>query len=82
MRPVYQNVDLIRESAGISKRHLASQTGMSEMSCSNALSGKSKISAERLRDFAAALKITDINVFYDDSLTDKIVHENSTCTKG
>ena len=73
MRKVYENIEMLREARGMTKRALASKVGIHEMSCSRYLWGASPIPAEMVRKFAIALGIEDINVFYDDELTDSVI---------
>lgn len=78
MRNVYENVELIRENRGITKKKLAENSGISQMACSRALSGESKLNAELLRKFAISLSIADINVFFNDELTDSVINQCSS----
>jgi transcriptional regulator with XRE-family HTH domain len=73
MRNVYENVELIRYKRGITKRKMASDAKISDMACTRLLSGESKMSVEILKSFAHTLGITDMNIFFDDSLTDSVI---------
>lgn len=73
MRQVYQNVELIREHKGITKKKLADNAEISQMSCSRLLSGETKINPEILRSFAVTLGIEDMNIFFNDKLTDTVI---------
>lgn len=78
MRNVYENVELIRENRGITKKKLAENSGISQMACSRVLTGESKLNAELLRKFAILLSIADINVFFNDELTDSVINQCSS----
>ncbi|WP_320957726.1 helix-turn-helix transcriptional regulator [Enterocloster asparagiformis] len=78
MRSVYENVELIREKRGITKKKLAENAGISQMACSRVLSGESKICADLLKNFAFTLGINDMNIFFNDELTDSVIERCST----
>ena len=73
MRSVYENVELIRRSRGITKSKMAKEAQISNMNCVRYLKGQLRMPAEILRPFAASLYISDINIFFDDKLTDSVI---------
>lgn len=73
MRKVYQNIEMIREHKGIAKKKLAENAAISQMSCSRLLSGETKINPEILKSFAVTLGIEDMNIFFNDKLTDTVI---------
>lgn len=76
MRSVYENVELIRKKKGITKKKLSENAGISQMACSRLLSGESKVTPEVLKSFAQTLGITDMNIFFNDELTDYVIKTN------
>ena len=75
MRKVYENIERLRESKGITKRALATKLGISEIACHRYLWGETRLPADMVGRFAATLGIDDINVLYDDALTDSVIAE-------
>lgn len=73
MRTVNENLELIRSYLGITKRSLAVACGLSEMQCSRILWGETKLTADMAHKFANCLGISDMNVIYDDKLTDSVI---------
>lgn len=73
MRYIYENVELIRQNRGISKKKLAENANISNMACTRMLSGQSKMPADILRSFATTLFVDDYNIFFVDKLTDLVM---------
>lgn len=73
MRKVYENVELIRRKKGITKKKMAENANISPMACCRLLSGESKMNPEILYNFSATLGISDINIFFDEKLTDSVI---------
>lgn len=64
MRPVYENVEIIRERRGIKKKKMAEDAGISAMAYSRISSGETKCDTALLASFARTLLIDDYNVFF------------------
>lgn len=73
MRQAYENVELIRKHKGISKKKMAENANISAMACTRLLTGKTSLSAELLRSFSSTLSIDDIDIFFNDELTDSVI---------
>lgn len=73
-----KTLSLSEQKEVLLKKKLAENAGISQMACSRVLSGDSKINAELLRGFAFTLGIRDMNIFFDDNLTDSVISEYST----
>lgn len=73
MRQVFENVELIRYKRGITKKRMAQEAEISDMCCTRLLSGETKMPAEILRSFAFTLGVSDMNIFFDDKLTDSVI---------
>lgn len=75
MRQVYENLELIRAAKGITKRSISQKLGVSEMRCNRMLWGESKLPVDMLKPFTTCLGVSDINIVFDDQLTDSVVAE-------
>lgn len=71
---VHENVKKIRTAMGVTQSHLARKLNVSAMTYSRIENGESKLDVERLKVISAALGI-EVNVFFDDKLTDSVVFE-------
>ena len=75
MRQVYENLELIRAAMGITKRSISQKVGVSEMRCNRMLWGEVKIPADLVKPFANSIGVQDLNVLYNDALTDSVIHQ-------
>ena len=73
VRHAYENVELIRKHKGITKKKMAENANISTMTCTRLLTGKTTLSAELLRSFSSTLAIDDIDIFFNDKLTDSVI---------
>ena len=74
MRKTYENVELIRESRGITQTKMAQDSGVSVQRMHRMLTGQSELPADVLRSVSRTLVINDMNIFFDDKLTDSVIH--------
>lgn len=70
---VYENVERIRKSKGVTKTHLAKKLGMTLQGYRHLTSGEVKLDVERLRVISEALNV-EISVFFDTKLTDIVTN--------
>jgi transcriptional regulator with XRE-family HTH domain len=70
---VYENVERIRKSKGVTKTHLAKKLGMTLQGYRHLTSGEVKLDVERLKIIAEALNV-EISVFFDSKLTDTVTN--------
>ena len=75
MRTVNENIEMIRSAKGISKRQISQHLDISEMKCHRMLWGEVKIPADLVKPFADSIGINDLNVLYNDALTDSVIHK-------
>lgn len=73
MRSAYENIELIRSARGVTKTKLARDAQMSDMNMHRILTGKTRMPADLVPVMATSLAIEDINVFFDDKLTDSVI---------
>ena len=66
-----------QKKKGITKKKIAQNANISSMACCRLLSGETKLSLEILYNFSNTLGITDINIFFDEKLTDSVISELS-----
>ncbi len=76
MRTVIENIELIRESRNISKKELSAGIGISPMAYSRLSNKQSKLSTSLLVKISNFFGINDYNVFFNDELTDSVIHVN------
>lgn len=77
MRTVIQNIDLIRQSKKISKKDFADGIGISAMAYSRLSNGQTKLSSDLIIKISLFLKIRDMNIFFDEKLTDSVINNNN-----
>ena len=65
MRKTYENVELIRESRGITQTKMAQDSGVSVQRMHRMLTGQSELPADVLRSVSRTLVINDMNIFFD-----------------
>lgn len=72
---VHENLKRIRLAKGVTQLHLAKKLGISNMAYSRMENGETKIDVERLRVIAILLGI-DVNIFFDNKLTDSVIESH------
>lgn len=77
MRSVIQNIDLIRKSKRISKKDFADGIGISAMSYSRLSNGQTKLNTDLVLKISSFLEIRDMNIFFDEKLTDSVIKHNN-----
>lgn len=73
MRKVYENVEMIREHRGITQTKMAKDAGISMQRMHRMLTGQSELTADVLKSISRTLIINDMNVFFDDKLTESVI---------
>lgn len=71
---IYENVEKVRLSKGVTKSHLAKKLGMSAMGYHHISTGATKLDVDRLRTIAETLGVGP-NIFFDDKLTENVINE-------
>ncbi|MEA4962098.1 helix-turn-helix transcriptional regulator [Lutispora sp.] len=80
-RTLNQNVELIRESKGVTKTFLANKLGLTAGGYNHISNGSTEISAERLKIISDILG-EGMEIFFNDELTDMVISKyNSLSTK-
>lgn len=73
MRKVYENVEMIREYRGITQTKMAKDAGITMQRMHRMLTGQSELTADVLKSISRTLIINDMNVFFDDELTESVI---------
>ncbi|MGO5218510.1 MULTISPECIES: helix-turn-helix domain-containing protein [unclassified Bilifractor] len=76
MRHVYENIELIREARGISQTRMAEDSKVPVMMMHRWLTGQSKLPADAMKPIAKSLLVSDIDIFFDDELTDSVTQSH------
>lgn len=69
---VYENVERIRKSKGVTKTHMANKLGITLQGYRHIASGSVRLDVERLKVIAEILGV-DVAVFFDQQLTDSVI---------
>lgn len=74
---VHDNVRRIREAKGVTMTHVANKLGMSLQGYKHIETGTVRLDVERLKLISKTLAI-DIEVFFDDELTESVIKNMQT----
>ncbi|WP_281659096.1 helix-turn-helix transcriptional regulator [Halobacillus sp. Cin3] len=70
MKPVYEKIEDIRKSKGVTKTHIAKRCGKTVAWYYGISKGKRQPNVESLQEIAKALDV-DVRIFFEDSLSVK-----------
>lgn len=72
VRKVFENVELIRQAKGVTKKYLADKLGLSLQGYRHIGNGAVSLDVERLRIIANVLG-EDVKIFFENELTDLVI---------
>ncbi|ULL14327.1 XRE family transcriptional regulator [Paenibacillus sp. H1-7] len=73
---VYENVERIRKSKGVTKTHMAKKLGMTLQGYRHITSGSTRLDVERLKVIADILNV-EVGIFFDNKLTESVINKSA-----